>query len=167
MKPETMKRIKAQVRLHPSGCLVWGGRMKKGYGTLRVDGRDQYVHRLTYEARYGPIPPNLELDHVCNNKACCHPDHLEPVTHAENIRRAAARGVWSGEKNSQAKLSTEQVGALRFLDTMGALNSPKRLAKVDIIARQFNVCQKTIFNVLSAATYAVEAGGGLGEYQER
>lgn len=47
----------------------------------------QVVHRVTYQLLVGPIPEGLELDHLCEVKACCNPEHLEPVTHAENLRR--------------------------------------------------------------------------------
>src|SRR5690606_7471316 len=48
----------------------------------------RYVHRVTYEAFVGPIPEGLEVDHLCRNRACCNPEHLEPVTRSENRRRA-------------------------------------------------------------------------------
>lgn len=48
------------------------------------------AHRAVYEALVGPIPPELELDHLCRNPACVNPAHLEPVTRKENVRR----GYW-------------------------------------------------------------------------
>jgi HNH endonuclease len=53
---------------------------------------DRYVHRAVYTLLVGPIPPRMELDHLCRVRACCNPDHLEVVTHAENMRRKASRG---------------------------------------------------------------------------
>lgn len=46
------------------------------------------AHRVVYESLVGPIPAGLELDHTCRVRRCVNPDHLEPVTHAENQRRS-------------------------------------------------------------------------------
>lgn len=79
----------------PNGCWLWmGGRTPLGYGHVSVETpegwRTRRVHRVTYELLVGPIPEGLTLDHLCRTPACCNPDHLEPVTVAENLRRAAA-----------------------------------------------------------------------------
>ncbi|WP_369010576.1 HNH endonuclease signature motif containing protein, partial [Bacillus cereus] len=47
------------------------------------------AHRYVYENLSGPIPEGMELDHLCRNPPCVNPDHLDPVTHEENMRRAA------------------------------------------------------------------------------
>lgn len=54
-------------------------------------GRTGLAHRVAYEALVGRIPDGLTLDHLCENKRCVNPDHLEPVTRAENLRRHAER----------------------------------------------------------------------------
>lgn len=77
-----------------TGCHIWqGATNNKGYGT-KLDpatGKLALVHRLAYEEVYGPIPEGLVIDHVkarrCRHKTCINPDHLEPVTVAENNRR--------------------------------------------------------------------------------
>lgn len=68
-------------------CWTWTASRTKGYGATTVDGKRVYVHRLTYAALVGEIPSGLEIDHLCLNKACCNPAHLEPVTHRENMIR--------------------------------------------------------------------------------
>ena len=75
------------------GCWHWtGGRTSHGYGTLWFDGRSQRAHRVVYEALVGPIPDGLVIDHLCRNRLCVNPDHLEPVTLLENIRRGQGNG---------------------------------------------------------------------------
>lgn len=66
-------------------CWPWTGPTVRGYG--RLHGR-RATHRVAYELLVGPIAEGLTLDHLCRNKLCANPAHLEPVTLAENIRRA-------------------------------------------------------------------------------
>lgn len=66
-----------------------GAKTKDGYGAVGVPGgKVRRTHRVVWEHLVGPVPEGLELDHLCKNAACVNPDHLEPVTHATNIRRA-------------------------------------------------------------------------------
>lgn len=71
-------------------CTLWTGRLNAfGYGTIGV----RLAHRVAWEQVHGPIPPGLELDHLCRVRACIALDHLEPVTKAENRRRAEAHRI--------------------------------------------------------------------------
>lgn len=73
-----------------TGCIVWtGGKSGNGYGQLTKLGRTWMAHRLAYELLRGTVPRGLDLDHLCRNRACVRPDHLEPVTRSENIKRGA------------------------------------------------------------------------------
>lgn len=69
-------------------CHVWMGAVSdRGYGNFWLHGRTVLAHRQAFEWAVGPIPPGLELDHLCRVTRCVNPAHLEVVTHAENNRR--------------------------------------------------------------------------------
>lgn len=70
-------------------CWIWTGTLDyKGYGRAMYRNQPiRFTHRIVWEMLVGPVPEGLELDHLCRVRACCNPDHLEPVTHAENMRR--------------------------------------------------------------------------------
>lgn len=86
------ERFEAKYVVTPGGCWRWiGTRTPEGYGQIRVAvGEVAYAHRVAYELLVGPIPEGLHIDHLCRVRACVNPAHLEPVTQAENNRRAAS-----------------------------------------------------------------------------
>lgn len=74
-------------------CWNWMGTIQpNGYGKFgrRWMRRDSIAHRIAYEKWVGPIPANLTIDHLCFNRRCVNPAHLEVVTRGENARRATA-----------------------------------------------------------------------------
>lgn len=85
--------VAAYVREHSvedeSGCWIWqNDTSSNGYGQIKPAGSKRLpAHRASYVAFKGEIPDGLYIDHLCRVRACVNPDHLEPVTHEENVRR--------------------------------------------------------------------------------
>jgi hypothetical protein len=79
-----------------SPCWLWlgptSGKGRGGsYGRMCLDGITVAVHIVMYVCYFGYIPPKKQVDHKCNIRNCCNPDHLEAVTHKENMKRRDAR----------------------------------------------------------------------------
>jgi len=95
------RRFWSKVLLLPNGCGEWRGTINDhGYGEFSFKGRNLKAHIWAYERYIGPVPPGMELDHICHtndpsctdgddcpHRRCPLPYHLEPVTHAENMKR--------------------------------------------------------------------------------
>jgi hypothetical protein len=92
--------IKVDMSAGLFGCWIWhGGKDWRGYGVAHQGHRTTTAHRDVYEHLVGPIPEGMELDHLCQNRACVNPAHLEPVTPAENKRRARPAD-WTPERRA-------------------------------------------------------------------
>lgn len=81
------QRILDFINVDDNGCWIWDNLRPNGYGYLCVGKKTVSTHRYFYEQFVGPIKYDLVIDHLCRNKACCNPEHLEAVTQQENTLR--------------------------------------------------------------------------------
>lgn len=111
-------------RGYKTPCWVWQWHLDEdGYGRVYSLGT---AHKAFYVAKYGPVPDELVLHHLCRVRACCNPDHLTPVTSAVNAQDSA-----------KAKLDWTKVGEIRAKFKSGNY-SKKALSK------EYGVTRKTI-----------------------
>jgi len=111
-------------------CWVWQRALDYGgYGHMRINKRYRGAHRVYWERENGPIPDGLQLDHLCRNRPCVRPSHLEPVTHAENMRRGAG-----------TTLTTAQVREIKELLGTGNITG-------QVIAARYGVCDQTVYDI--------------------
>lgn len=127
-------RFRLRYSIDPdTGCWEWAGaRHEAGYGIVGTNRDGTFrAHRIAYEHHVGPIPDGLQLDHLCRNRGCINPEHVEPVTNAQNTRR--------GDKT---KLTWKDVREIRRAYAAGGTTYRK-------LARRFSVSSCAISNIIN------------------
>ena len=100
MLDDLKARIKSRVSIQPNGCWEWQGYIDRdGYGRVSINGQQDGAHRKSYLAFRGAIPGGRQLDHLCRNRRCCNPFHLEPVTQRENTLRGTSFSAINARKS--------------------------------------------------------------------
>lgn len=139
MKKQPIDRFKTRYDVDSNGCHVWrSGLRNGGYGIFDVFGTSWKAHNFAYVCAKGGIPEGLVLDHLCRNRACVNPDHLEPVTPGENVRRGQA-----------AKLNRAQVDEIRALYATGNMSCRE-------LAKKYDVHHATIAKIVSNKSWKEE-----------
>lgn len=126
-KYRTPEQILALVRKDSaSACWPWPGRVHTdGYGRTSTDGRRGQVHRITYALVKGSIPEGLELDHLCRNRACANPNHLEAVTSRVNLLRGVGAAAQNARK-TECKRGHSLVGANCYVNAGSGFRQCRR-----------------------------------------
>ena len=97
-----MDRFIDKLLVMPNGCWDWqAATVGRDYGVMRIGGRrggNVYAHRIAYELFVGPIPAGLTIDHLCENRRCVNPSHMEPVTARENTLRGGSASAVNARK---------------------------------------------------------------------
>lgn len=102
-----------------NGCWTWiGYRNRKGYGRFYNPSGSPLAHRIAYELLRGPIPPGRQIDHLCKNRACVNPAHMEAVTLRQNVQRSNA-GLPQSER-AECPQGHEYTAANTYVDRRGS-----------------------------------------------
>ena len=108
MAAKDIARFEEKIAILGSGCWEWQAhRNQKGYGYFYY-GRSVGAHRVSYQHYRGGIEPGMELDHLCRNRACVNPEHLEQVTHEANIARIPRERPYGEDRCILGHLMTDE-----------------------------------------------------------
>lgn len=113
-----------------TGCWVWTGSVDRyGYGIVRYYSEKKQratgAHRAAWQAFVGPIAPGLTIDHLCRNRACVNPRHMEPVTLRENVKRAKQDAALAAQRALDSLMGCRKHG----LDDGGVIKGEDGKAK--------------------------------------
>lgn len=128
-----------------SGCVLWMGSTKNGYGRCIYYGKDTLTHRLAWVLAHGSIADDAQVHHLCNTRLCIAIHHLTLGTHAQNMQyMIACERSLRGEENPDARLTDVDVRQIRKL--AGTMSQRK-------IAALFGVTKTSIYNILKRKTW--------------
>ena len=148
---EVIQRFFKKVEKTPK-CWNWTGCLVNGYGQFFL-GKKQYAHRISYSILHGEIPKGKCLDHLCRNRKCVNPNHLEPVSYKENIIRGAKNQDQFGEKHPWSKLSDRDILKI------------KELAKYNIprpqIAQMFGTSRRNVYYTIRGRSRRRDSRGRI------
>lgn len=103
IRQKIRENVKIEDRGHNTPCWIWQGSDSGtgrggGYPRMSLDGQTVAVHIVSFVNEHGYVPSKKQVDHLCNQRMCCNPDHLEMVTHKQNQKRRALRASTAFKK---------------------------------------------------------------------
>ena len=163
-KPLEERILERTSKDEATGCWVYQGYIDKdGYGQVSDGYRTRHAHRCMYEIKHGAIPEGLLAGHLCDEKypadcklyrRCCNPDHIKPMTSAENSQRASTLnrlpmppcafkpGQTGGENNVKAKLTGAKVIEIRKKGATAAYGD------WSVLAEEYGVQYQTLYKIM-------------------
>lgn len=99
MRANDVTRFVSAVEPSIEGCWEWQRALDNGYGRFWLDGRSRMAHVVSYEMFVGPIPEGKHIDHLCRNRRCVRPSHLEPVDLVTNVLRGEGLSARNARKD--------------------------------------------------------------------
>lgn len=135
---KTGELYKVEDRGYKTSCWIWlHAKSGEGYAETSKDYKTLLVHRLKYEAKYGPLSDDKELDHLCRQRACINPDHLELVPHKVNMQR----GI-------NAKITQKDADEIRELAGFGMTH--------ESIAARFPLCRSRVSMIIRGEAWKID-----------
>jgi HNH endonuclease len=119
-----------------SGCWNWIGYVNdNGYGIFSINNKQYRAHRVSYEIYTSSVPLSLDLDHLCRNRRCVNPNHLEPVTRKVNLMRSETACLSGGMSTARKKMSNN------FCNRGHQYTKENTRIRVDHKGRRSRVCR--------------------------
>lgn len=121
-----------------NACWPWTSWMNsKGYGKFKLCGWHSSAHRIAYAVTHGEIPEGYDIDHICNNRACCNPSHLQAISHRENVLRSENTIAGRQSRQTHCKRGHPLSGDNLLMEgNKRFCRECKRLARPDELARR-------------------------------